>query len=160
MNKTSPRDFFLHLMGAILLYVAAGSFISLVFSIVNIYLPDNLEYGYALQGAKDTLRFSLSSLVVVFPVYLVINYFLQKIYRVNPDKKNLRIRKWLIYFTLFVAAGIIMGDLVTLINFFLKGEITLRFILKVFALFFVSGAIFGYYLWDLKRNKEGSLEQE
>jgi hypothetical protein len=63
------------------------------------------------------------------------------------------IRKWLIYFTLFAAALIIIGDLVTLLNRFLEGELTVRFLLKVLAVFFVAGSVFYYYLWDLRKHK-------
>src|SRR5438132_4874360 len=38
--------------------------------------------------------------------------------------------KWLIYLTLFVAALIIIGDLVSLIYNFLGGDVTIKFVLK------------------------------
>ena len=69
-----------------------------------------------------------------------------------PEKRNLRIRKWLIYFTLFAAALIIIGDLVALIFSLLGGELTVRFLLKVVTIFFVAGSVFYYYLWDLRRH--------
>ncbi len=94
-------------------------------------------------------------LIVFFPAYVVTNIFLNKEYRVMPEKKNLRVRKWLLYFTLFVTALIILGDIVALVLNFMQGELTLRFIFKVFTILFVAGSIFGYYLWELKNSEYG-----
>ena len=58
--------------------------------------------------------------------------------------------QWLIYFTLFIAGVSIIVDLIILVNTFLGGEITIRFGLKILAVFIITGAVFGYYLQDLK----------
>ncbi len=79
---------------------------------------------------------------------------MEKSYQRDPVKKRLRIRRWLIYFTLFVAALIIIGDLVSLIYNFLGGELTTHFILKVLAIFFVATSTFIYYFWQIKQQKE------
>lgn len=156
LQKTSPKDVFLHLLAIITLYTSTASFLVLIFQYVNILFPDVLELGngyYALSGAYSAIRWSIASLIVVFPVYIITSWFLNKNYTAHPQKRNLRIRKWLIYFTLFAAALIIIGDLVTLVNRLLEGELTIRFILKVIAVFFVAGSVFGYYLWDVRRSK-------
>ena len=63
------------------------------------------------------------------------------------------IRRWLTYFTLFVAAGFLIGDLTTLVYNVLGGEITIRFSLKVIVVGAIAGTIFGYYLRDLRREE-------
>ena len=68
--------------------------------------------------------------------------------------KALRIRKWLIYLTLFLSALVLIGDLVVLVNGLLQGELTTAFILKVVSVFVVIGGIFLYYLWDVRRHSE------
>lgn len=153
-NKTSPKDVFLHLLAIASLYTSAISFLVLIFQYINVLLPDPLEGNfYALSSAYNSIRWSIASLVVVFPVYILTSWFLDKGYRKSPSKRDLGIRKWLIYFTLFAAALIIIGDLVTLIFNLLGGELTLRFLLKVATVFFVSGSVFGYYFWDLRKYK-------
>ena len=155
LQRTSPKDVFLHLLAIITLYTSAISFLVLIFQYVNVLFPDPLEFamGYHMRlGSYGAIRWSIASLIVVFPVYLITSWFLNKGYS-TPSKRNLWIRKWLIYFTLFAAALIIIGDLVTLINRLLEGELTIRFILKVMAVLFVAGSVFGYYLWDIKRYK-------
>ena len=152
--KTSPKDIFLHLLAIITLYVSAGSFIALLFQYINLLIPDTLDQGghYARASSLQTIRWAISSLVVIFPVYLVTSWYLNKGYVSLPEKRSLKIRKWLIYVALFAAALIIIGDLVALIFNLLGGEFTIRFILKVLTIFFVAGSVFHYYLWDLRRH--------
>ena len=152
--RTSPKDVFLHLLAIASLYTSAISFMMLLFQYINVLLPDILENNYyALSGAYNSIRWSIASLVVVFPVYVLTGWSLDKGYRKSPAKRDLGIRKWLIHFTLFAAALIIIGDLFTLIYNLLGGELTPRFLLKVATVFFVSGSVFGYYLWDLRKYK-------
>ena len=152
-RRTSPKDFFLHLLSMVALYASAISFTVIVFQAINLWIPDPLDLAnfYNEQNVKDLIRTSLSFLVVVFPVYLWTAWLLRKSYKKDKEKRKIWIRKWLVYFTLFVAALIIIGSLVALINTFLDGELTLRFILKLLVILFVTGSIFGYYLWDEKQ---------
>src|SRR3989338_1759719 len=151
-NKTGPKDVFLHLLSIIALYVSAGSFIALIFNYVNVWLQDAVsENYYSMLSAYSSIRWSLAILIVVFPVYAWSVWFLNKGYATIPEKREMKIRKWLLYFTLFAAGIIVIGDFVTLIYNFLQGELTLRFALKILTVFAVAGVVFGYYLQDLKR---------
>lgn len=155
-QKTSPKDVFMHLLAIITLYTSAAVFLVMIFQYINVLFPDPLEFGmgsYALSSAHSAIRWSISSLIIVFPVYVLTSWFLNKNYSKTPAKRNLWIRKWLIYFTLFAAALIIIGDLVTLTNRLLEGEFTIRFILKVITVFFVSGSVFYYYFSDLRKHR-------
>ncbi len=152
-KKVSPKDVFMHLLAIVTLYVSAVTLLVLLFQFIDIAFPDVLTGGYyALQGAYSTIRFSIATLLVVFPVYLFTMRFLNRSYEANPTKRDLRIRKWLIYFTLFVVALVVIGDLVALINSFLGGEITTRFSLKALSILFVTGSIFFYYFADIKKH--------
>lgn len=153
-QKVSAKDFFLHILSIITLYVSAGSFVALLFSYINILLPDPLRaIYYDLEGEYRTIRWSISSLIVVFPAYIFITKYLHNLYEKKPEKRNLRVRKWLVYFTLFLASLIIGGNLVTLIFNLLGGDTTLKFLLKVASVFFVAGSVFGYYFYDIKKHK-------
>ncbi|MFA6365194.1 MAG: DUF5671 domain-containing protein, partial [Candidatus Paceibacterota bacterium] len=147
---------FIHLLAIITLYTSAVSFLVLLFQGINVFFPDPISEGgyYALSSAYGSMRWSIASLIVMFPLYCFTTRFLNKSYEREPEKRNLRIRKWLVYFTLFVAALVIAGDLVTLIYNFLQGEFTIRFFLKVVSVFIVAGSIFWYYLLDLRDKRE------
>ena len=153
-KKSSPKDVFLHLLSIISLYISAGSLIALWFQYINVLLPDKLDFTsyYSVAGS---VRWSMSALIIVFPVYLSVNWMLNRDYSVMPEKRELKIRKWLVHFTLFLASLIIIADLVTLVYNFLGGDLTGRFLWKVAAILLVIGTIFGYYLWDLKKHWAG-----
>ncbi len=156
-HKVSPKDVFMQLLAIVMLYASAISFITLIFQSANVHFPDQLDGAYYyLGGALGSIRFAIATLVIVFPVYLITNWFLNKLYLKEPEKRNLRIKKWLTYLTIFVAALAIISNLVALIYRFLDGEITPRFIVKVLTIFFVAISIFGYYFWELKQGKENS----
>jgi len=155
-QRAGPKDIFLHLLSIIALYFSAGSFVALIFQYINVLLPDPVASGYphdyySLLSAYSSIRWSLAGLIVVFPVYIWSVWFLNQIYKTSPEKLEIKTRKWLLYFTLFAAAVIVIGDLVTLIYNFLQGELTLRFLLKILTVFMVAGIVFGYYFSELKR---------
>ncbi|MBI4281360.1 hypothetical protein HY625_00905, partial [Candidatus Uhrbacteria bacterium] len=127
--STTVRDVFLHLLSIIALYLVSFAFGRLLFSIVNVYFPDPLGYG---GDEYEALRFSIASIIVVFPVYFFVTRFLVK-ERLVAVYQEVRLRKWLVYLTLFLAAIVIITDLVTLLYTLLDGEMTARFILKVLA---------------------------
>lgn len=153
--KAGPKDIFLHLLVMLALYFSVGSFIALIFQYINVLIPDPLEQGgyYAVESAYRIIRFSISTLIVVFPAYLLLVRYLNRVYERDPEKRNLAMRRWLVWLTLSIAAIIMVGDLVGLVNKLLGGELTWRFVLKVITLFFVAGSVFYYYLTDLRKYK-------
>ena len=149
-QKNLPKDAFLHLLAVISLYISAGSLLGLLFQYINVIFPDPLNpYYYA--SVAGSVRWSMASLIIIFPVYLSVTGMLNRDYLKNPAKRELKIRKWLVNFTLFLGAVIIIGDLVTLVYNFLGGDLTARFVLKILTVLLVTGAVFGYYLWDLRK---------
>jgi hypothetical protein len=148
--KASPKDVFLHLGSIVALYGSAISFLVLVFQLVNIWIPDVVLNYYGSRGFESSARGAIAGLIVFFPMFVVSLKMLSNSYKNDELKRKISIRKWLLYFTLFVTAFVMAGDLVSLIYSFLEGDLTLKFILKVCAVFFVAAVIFWYYLRELK----------
>jgi hypothetical protein len=148
LPRSTARDVFSHLLAIATLYVGVISFTTLCFQYINVKFPDLLNLYYS--GALDTIRQAMAALIVVWPVFILMSWFIQRDIKADPDKHNVGIRKWLLYLTLFVTSITIIVDLVTLINYFLNGEITTRFILKVLVVLAVAITVFWYYLWDLR----------
>ena len=148
--KTTPKDFFVFIGSMIALYASAVSLLNLLFEIINASFPDALNFSY--DNFSSRMRWSIASLLIVFPLYIFLSWFINKDLSANPLKKNLGVRKWLTYLTLFVAGVAIITDLIMLINTFLGGEITARFAFKILAVLVVAGAAFAYYLYDLRRD--------
>lgn len=147
----SAREAFIYLVLFTTLYISAFNFGSLLFNVVNHFLPDALVYSE--QVNVSAIRMAVASLIIAFPVFFWLTWLTRKEIQRDPEKKNSKIRKWLTYLTLFIAAGVIIGDLIALIFNLLNGELTLRFMLKVLIILLISGLVFGYYLWDLKKEE-------
>jgi len=151
IKRNIPRDLFLHLLAIVTLYWSAVTFTTLLWQFINNFFPDILNSNY-YNGALELIRFAVSSLIIVFPVFITTSWFLNRIYRRESIVRESKIRKWLIYLTLFVASLVIIGDLVGTINTLLGGEVTIRFILKALSVLLVAGFVFGYYLDDVRRD--------
>jgi len=148
-HKNYPRDVLMNLLVIIGLYVSVVVFLQLIFAYINEALPDLLNRYYDVGQA---IRWPLSVLIIVFPLYVFISRFLHRDLIKNPEKNDLRLRRWLTYITIFASGSLIAGDLIALVFNFLQGELTWRFILKVLAVLFTASAVFLYYLYTL-RNK-------
>src|SRR3989338_1686488 len=104
-QKTGPRDVFLQFLSVMSLYVAAGSFITLIFQYINYWIPDPLEAGYGyISSIFNSIRSSISILIVILPVYAWTLWFIDKGYKEVPERMAMKSRKWLVYFTIFLAA--------------------------------------------------------
>lgn len=146
--KTSPRDFFLWAGALLALYGSVVSLIALLFSYVNRAFPDPLAYAGDPFGSD--VRFSMAVLIVLAPLALVLFRFIRKTIAAEAGKAHIWVRRWALMLTLFIAGATIAIDLITLINTFLGGEITVRFFLKVAVVLLVASAVFMHFLADLK----------
>jgi hypothetical protein len=149
MQKNTPKNFVIQLGALIALYVSITALTVLVFSIINLKFPDE-SYYWEGESAREAIRTCMAVIIVFFPTYLTLTRFSNQNRRTESNGEYVGLTRWLVYFSLLVAAGILLGDLVTLINYFLNGEITTRFLYKVFALFVIVGSAFHYYILDVK----------
>jgi len=144
-NKTTPKDFFVQFGATVALYVAAGALINLALSIIDYLNPDALA-GYF---SPSSIAWPISMLVVLVPILYVLEWLVNRDAVRTPEKRDIWIRRWRIYLTLFLAVALIGGDLIALINIYLNGEITGRFVWKVLAILLVAGCIGKYYFFSI-----------
>jgi hypothetical protein len=142
----SAREAFMYLVLFTTLYISATNLGSLIFQIINKTIPDPAGAYFNMES----VRWSVSALIVAFPVFIWVTRLTSLAVRVDPNKRDSKARIQLTYITLFVAAAIIIGDFIAVVYNFLGGELTARFVLKALTIGFIAGAIFGYYLWDLR----------
>ena len=143
----SAREAFQYLLLFTTLYLSAYYLGSMLFSFVDLAFHDPTVWSW--QSSEDSIRLATSFLVVAFPIFLFMSQRIHKEMARNPVKRLSVIRRWLTYLTLFITAGFVIGDLVTLVYKVLDGELTMRFILKVLIVGVIAGSIFCFYLWDL-----------
>ncbi len=146
--RTAPSDFFLHLGIIVALYISAINLVNLLFDIIAKVFPDTLNNYY--DSSASSIRFAVASLIIMFPLYLVLGWIYNKQLIAAPEKKSLGVRKWLVYFTLFISGLTLAIDLIFLVFNLLGGETTAQFIFKVISVFVVAGLIFAYYLIDIR----------
>lgn len=144
--KMTPRDFFLNLGALITLYITVPTLLTLIFRIIDEAYPRIERVYYTVSS----ISFPVATLIVVFPLFILFSWLMFKSYKDVPEKREHFLKKWIIYITLFISGALIVGDLVTVLYYFLDGQLmTTGFILKVLAVLIVAGAVFGYYISDL-----------
>ncbi len=160
-SKFGVGFFFLCLGVLISLITSVVSFLNLVFETLNKRFPDVLnssyQYGYSTYE-YESIRTALATLIIFFPIFLVISYFWNKFADRGLGKISEMIHKWVIYIILFLSSLVIVIDLVTLVRYFISGEITSRFILKIIATLLVAMLVGFYYIFLLRENKNYSLK--
>ncbi|MES2623878.1 MAG: DUF5671 domain-containing protein [Pseudomonadota bacterium] len=151
--QLSARDTFLYLVMFAMLYLSAYNLGNLLAQFVELAFPDEAFEPYG-NYQNSEIRFSTAALLIAFPVFLFVAALINKQIRVTPIRRLSGIRKWLTWLTLAIAACIIVGDLIYLLNSLLSGELTTRFILKALIVGLIAGAIFIYYLAEMRKDDE------
>ncbi len=148
----SAREAFLYLLLFGTLFICALNLGTLLFQIIDLAFP--AASGPSREGITDTMRWAVAALVVALPVFLYLFWYTAREVRRDPGQRASKIRRWLTYMTLFVAAGVIIGDLTALVYNLLSAGLTARFVLKVLTVGGIAGAVFVYYLRDLRREEQ------
>ncbi len=130
------------------LYGAIVSFITLLFQYIDTAFPDP-AITYYTDPYSGAIRFAMAALIVLVPVSIVLLRLIRNDIARFPEKSDLWVRRWALFLTLFIAGATVVVDLITLVNTFLGGELTARFILKVLVVLLVAGAVFMHFLADL-----------
>lgn len=147
--ENTAKNFALQLGSLITLYVSIGSLIALLFGVITVQYPDQAQIPWEHDDATSNIRFAIAVLIIFFPSYIALTRFVNVIRR-SEQGVYLTLTKWLIYLSLLVGGGVLLGDLVALLNGFLEGELTIRFVLKAITVFLVTGTAFIYYFLDVR----------
>jgi hypothetical protein len=149
----SAREAFMYLLLFTTLYILAFNFGSLVFQFINRAFPDPAS-PMPDDYMRESMRWSVSSLIVALPIFLYLSRLTRSGGQAQPRARASAVRRWLTYLTLFIAACVLIGDVVGLIYNLLGGELTARFTLKALTVGAIAGTIFWYYLTDLRFDEE------
>lgn len=150
-RKFNSKDFFLNLGATVALYTVVISLVNLLFTVINYAYPKvTVGYNY-YYNASQSISWPVASLIIVFPILILLMWVLEREYKHNPEERNTGIHRLLTYVTIFVAGLVVAGDLVTVLYYFLDGqELTTGFLLKVLVLLVIAGGLFAYYLSDIR----------
>lgn len=157
-NNINAKYAFYYLLSLAALIFTAVSVQMIVFGIIDRTVADAIAFN-SYDSVDSQLRFAISALFIAAPIY----YFLSRLIIKGLRKKELEmespLRRWLTYLIILVAAVIILGVFVSVINNFLSGEMTSRFILKATSMLVMAAAVFSYYFYDMKRKTVDSKDK-
>jgi hypothetical protein len=153
----SAREAFLYLLSFGTLATWTLGLGTLLFTIIHLHFPDPVTAPQD-HNARFAMAGSMASLIVAYPVYFATMWLLVRGIAAEPEKLESGVRKWLSYIALLLAAAIVIGDLVTFLSYFLRGELTACFILKTLTVFVIAGGVFSYYYLWLERPEERRSE--
>jgi hypothetical protein len=124
---------------------------SLAFVFINLWFPDPIaQPNPYYRSTAYNISTELASLIVAFPLYAWVLRWIGRGIEANPEKARSGVRKWLSYLALFIAAGCVIGDLITFLAYFIRGELTTRFVLKILVVVIIAGGVFWFYLTSLR----------
>lgn len=146
------RDAFFHLLTFVSLYTTVISTIILFFTYINRLFPDAALEQYPTDNTwmLTSIRWSIAAIIVSYPLFIWITRILLREMNAHTEKAVSGVRRWLTYFTLFITASALMGDVITLIFYLLEGELSVRFLLKVAVILGIAGMVFLYYFLSLR----------
>lgn len=145
----SARDAFMHLLLFSTLYVAAFNLGRLLFQLIDLAFPDPAEQ-VSRAFVDETIRWSVASLVVAFPVFLGVSRRVRRELAGDAARRASPVRRWFTWMTLFIASSVIIGTVIGLVYNALGGELTVRFLLKAATVGGIAGTALWYYLADLR----------
>jgi hypothetical protein len=154
---TAAKDAFFYLLIFATLATWTIGLGSLAFTLIDRWISDALFSTPYSQGSDAfSIAASLSSLLVAFPIFLLVSRSVVRDMRMHPEKLESPVRKWLTYLALVIAAGVLIGDLITALTYLLRGELTSRFLAKAIVVLVLSGGVFYYYFGGLKKSEISS----
>jgi hypothetical protein len=148
--SSSPRDAFLNLLATATLYHAAIATGTVLFVLIDRWLPLPGDRGMFVQGI---LRWAAAALIVSLPILALVRRTIARDAAANPLARMTPIYRALAYFTLLVTALVMAGDLICVVINFLNGDYTLRFLLKAVVVLLVAGGVYLWYASDLRRDE-------
>jgi type II secretory pathway pseudopilin PulG len=150
-NKSgSAQDFFLYLLVFLSLTFVAFGEGNILFQFINKFIPgpDNAYSNIFNQGS---VKFGIAALFIAAPLFFIISKIINRRIVSGTIFMDSGVRRWLTYIVLFFAAATALGDLIAVIVNFLNGDYTTSFLLQMLVILGISGSIFGYYFWEMRR---------
>jgi hypothetical protein len=148
--KSTPRDFFLWAGAMIAFYWSTIAFIFLIFSYIDYAFPNALQY-YPTNPYDSGISLQMASIIVLLPLYLWLARVITKDAVRDQSRREIWVRRWAIFLTLFVAGVAIAVDLITLLTSFLSGEaLTTAFLLKVLTILLVAAGVFMHFIAEMR----------
>ncbi len=148
-TKVTPKDFFLWVGAMAALYVGVFNYIGLVWSYIDYAIPDPLQY-YGGDPYQNGISWQMATLIVLVPAFLILMWLIRRDIDADTTRRNIWVRRWALFLTVFVTGVVIVGDLIYVLYAFLNGtDLTIRFVLKALIVLLVAAIGFMHFMADL-----------
>ena len=151
VDPNAPRDVFTYLLTTVALYISAAGVVLIIFGLADSWFPGFEE---ASEPSAEDARIGISMAVVAFPILLYLTKISRQRVRNGETSPDSRLRQAFIYLSFFVAAVVVLADLMTVIYDLLSGDLTVRFAIKAVGLLVVAGLVVAYYRQELDLRPE------
>lgn len=151
-HKTKALDIFMYLGIGISLVVSVYNILQIVFTAIDRKFPDSMSVSISSDIYSSDVRMAIALLMVMYPLYIALSWYVAKDISKFTYKRDLMIRKIMIYATLFITVCTLIGTLVSLIYNYLGGDLSIPFALKALTVFVVALSLFGYYFYLMRRD--------
>lgn len=151
-ENNAAKFAFYYILSLIALIFAALSAGMIIFQIINKNIADVIVQR-ASDFSPDQLKFAISALIISAPIFYVATWQIYKNLFSGAFDKDSGVRKWLTYLVLLISSVVMLGWLIAIVNNFLDGELTVKFILKALTAVGIAAGIFTFYYYDIKRDK-------
>lgn len=152
----AAKDAFLYLLAFITLGIWAIQLGALLFAAIDRAFPNPaLDYTNAAFVSRS-MADELASVIVGFPLFVLVTWWIVRGVQSQPERLESPVRKWLTYIALVITASTMIGDVVTFLAYFLRGDLDVRFVLKVATVLVIAGGVFVYYLDSLRPDRVSS----
>ena len=152
----AAKDAFLYLLAFITLGIWTVQLGALFFAVIDRTFPNPALDLPNTTWMTISMANELASIIVAFPLFLLVTASIVRAVQRQPERLESSARKWLTYIALVITASVMIGDVVTFLAYFLRGDLDTRFVLKVITVLVIAGLVFGYYLDSLRRERVSS----
>ena len=143
------RDLFVYFIIFVTLSMTAYAVGGLFFEFIDYAFPKNLTHD---KFSYNNVSWAIAQLVIAFPIYVLLSNWINKNLISHPEKRESFVRKLMIYFILTITAIVSIVDLVIVLTSFLRGEITIAFVLNAIVVLVIALIIFSYYFYEVKED--------
>src|SRR5215471_11297753 len=147
------KDAFLYLLAFITLGIWAIELGALLFATIDLTFPNPALVSTDVTFVYRSMADELASVIVGFPLFLLVTWWIVRDVQRQPERLESPVRKWLTYLALVITASTVIGDVVAFLAYFLRGDLDVRFVLKVVAVLVIAGGVFAYYLESLREGR-------
>ncbi len=138
------------------LYIVAVALGSIADTMLDKWVPNPASPSCGLYGGSCNsfqIQFQLAALIVAAPIFVILFMVLRRQIAKNPGIRSLAVRKKAIYVTLFIAAVVVIIDLIWNIYDMLSGNVSMNGIGHLVVVLVIAGSIFFYLLRDVKEDR-------